>query len=672
MSTESITEDPDNGNRAGERTVSTSLLHRDVAGQIAAALPELERPTVENAVAALSGRARRVIHDHLAEHADALVSGSSLAPPAVQRLIRALADAGCPRVQPPQCHRCHRDRPLVRAVEDGRVCAGCAGALAYAASAGTCAECGRTRPLPAQGLCSACYARGLTHRTPKTACAQCGQDRVCRRSRTDGRPLCDTCRPRKPASCSLCRITAQVQARWPLGPVCSTCYARVRANPAPCTACGATRTLTGRIAGAPACGPCSGAAADYACTRCADPADSTIGGLCETCAFDTTAADYFTGLPAAAREQLKPLHDRLTGSGHPRAAHSWLKHSASARLLSRAVASGQPLSHATLDQLGPGRGQAIGYLRDILVDAGVLAPRDEHLASVERRLARIVGAHPRHAEHLHAYGHGSVLPRLRGRERPSTEYVADWANARMTAAAELLTWAHGRSIALDQLAQEHTDQWLGEGTSTRHNVRDFLVWAADDGRAQHLHIPHRDKPAPVAMEARSHWKLLTRCLHDEDGLPLEVRVAGALVLLYGQQATRIVSLARDCLEHRTQDSYLLLGEAPLILPPALTRLIAELAFTHTESAAADPVMSRWLFPNARNRMRHQSAGALTSVLNHHGLTIKPARASALMNAAMDLPPAELSARLGIHLITAEQWRRRAARTWTAYLAADSG
>ncbi|WP_267887020.1 hypothetical protein [Streptomyces sp. WM6378] len=38
------------------------------------------------------------------------------------------------------------------------------------------------------------------------------------------------------------------------------------------------------------------------------------------------------------------------------------------------------------------------------------------------------------------------------------------------------------------------------------------------------------------------------------------------MLFYGQQATRIVSLARDCLQHLGEDSYLLLGETPVMLP----------------------------------------------------------------------------------------------------------
>ncbi|MFE3073570.1 hypothetical protein [Streptomyces sp. NPDC059247] len=40
-----------------------------------------------------------------------------------------------------------------------------------------------------------------------------------------------------------------------------------------------------------------------------------------------------------------------------------------------------------------------------------------------------------------------------------------------------------------------------------------------------------------------------------------------------------------------------------------------------------------------------------------------------MALACDLPPAVLGPMLGIHPITAAQWRRRAATDWTAYLQA---
>ncbi|WP_411098814.1 hypothetical protein [Streptomyces sp. x-45] len=654
--------------RSGGAAAGLSPLQAAVVEQLVASLPEIGRARAERVASAMHGAARRVVRDHLAQHPDALVSGSSLAPPAVQRLIQTLAEDGIDRVQVPACHRCRRVRPLTNAVEGGRVCAGCFGALTYAAAVGVCRECARTRPLPSQGLCAACYARGLTKRTPKTPCAECGQQRVCRRSRTDGRSLCDSCRPRPAETCGLCRASDQVMARWPVGPVCRNCYARVRNNPAPCPACGVTRALIGRDGNEPICGPCSGTDIDYLCKRCAGPSDST-GSLCVSCALTAQAERYFGAMPAALQVQLQPFQDRLTGGDQPRAALSWLRLSASARLLAELTSRGKRISHEGLDAVcrEPGRGQAAGYLRDVLVDAGVLAPRDEHTASVERRFAEIIGAHPDLAAHLHAYGYGSVLPRLRGRQRPSTEYVAQWATARMGSAVELLTWARGRSLALDQLAQDDVDQWLAEGASTRHNVRDFLVWAAEDGRAQPLLVPHRDKPVPIGMGDDARWELLQRCLREE-ALPLEVRVAGALVLLHGQQATRIVALGRACLRQRGENGYLLLGEIPVMLPPALTRLITDLASAAPEDPdSGERTISRWLFPHPHNRLRHRTAASLTAWLNEHGITIKPGRAAALMNAAVELPPAKLAAKLGVHLLTAEQWRRLAARAWTAYL-----
>ncbi|MFB6563451.1 MULTISPECIES: hypothetical protein [unclassified Streptomyces] len=43
------------------------------------------------------------------------------------------------------------------------------------------------------------------------------------------------------------------------------------------------------------------------------------------------------------------------------------------------------------------------------------------------------------------------------------------------------------------------------------------------------------------LDEDSHWELLQQCLTDGT-LPLEVRAAGALLLLFGQHATRIAAL----------------------------------------------------------------------------------------------------------------------------------
>ncbi|MFD7439464.1 hypothetical protein [Streptomyces sp. NPDC059861] len=48
----------------------------------------------------------------------------------------------------------------------------------------------------------------------------------------------------------------------------------------------------------------------------------------------------------------------------------------------------------------------------------------------------------------------------------------------------------------------------------------------------------------------------------------------------------------------------------------------------------------------------------------------PARTTALVGPAQDLPPAILGPMLGLHSITAAQWRHRASTDWTACLAAQ--
>ena len=82
------------------------------------------------------------------------------------------------------------------------------------------------------------------------------------------------------------------------------------------------------------------------------------------------------------------------------------------------------------------------------------------------------------------------------------------------------------------------------------------------------------------------WTLLRRCLRD-DSLALRLRVAGALVLLYGQIPTRIVELTVDSVTTTETDTYLVLRDQPVLLPPPLAALTLELAArsTHEQSTS---------------------------------------------------------------------------------------
>ena len=130
-------------------------------------------------------------------------------------------------------------------------------------------------------------------------------------------------------------------------------------------------------------------------------------------------------------------------------------------------------------------------------------------------------------------------------------------------------------------------------------------------------IPHT-QPGRFPSEA-TRWQLLSRCL-DDTAMPLDVRAAGALLLLYGQFVTRIVGLTTADLGHDGHDTYLQAGAAPALLPPKVAAVIcaqrdatpARITYRHPSRDA------RPLFPGRRHG-QHLGAEALTRKLRQHGI-----------------------------------------------------
>ncbi|WOX19911.1 hypothetical protein [Streptomyces solicathayae] len=106
------------------------------------------------------------------------------------------------------------------------------------------------------------------------------------------------------------------------------------------------------------------------------------------------------------------------------------------------------------------------------------------------------------------------------------------------------------------------------------------------------------------------------------------------------------------------------------MPELLARLLADLADQAPPGGWAANAPRRWFFPGVRPG-RHISASVLSRRLAAHHIPIRASRTTALVQLAQDLPPAIFAPMLGLHPITAQQWRRRAATDWTAYFEARS-
>ncbi|WP_079185690.1 hypothetical protein [Streptomyces sp. NBRC 110465] len=364
---------------------------------------------------------------------------------------------------------------------------------------------------------------------------------------------------------------------------------------------------------------------------------------------------------------LQPLVHVLADAENPYQVLKWLRRSPAAHLVRRLALSPEALSHEALDAL-PQRA-ASAYVRGLLVTAGILAPRDENLALLTNYVTRTVADLPaRQANLIRPFAEWHIVRdarrrSLRGRYTYAA-YKGDYGN--VTAAIDFLNWLDSQSLNLRRLQQLHLDTWATNRPSLRARAIPFLRW----GIARHLCPPdlvidRPDSQLPGNFQAEDDAREeLARCLNDAK-LPLDVRIAGALVRLYALPLTRIVELTTEHISHDREHTYLKVKQHPFLLPPKLAGLIADQIRCGTpgHSTATEP---RHLLPG-QSPGRPRNPIGFADTLRHHGLSARAARNTAMLNALTDLPPMIIADLLGIHPKTADRWAALAGNNWSEYV-----
>ncbi|HET9970752.1 MAG TPA: hypothetical protein VFQ68_21130 [Streptosporangiaceae bacterium] len=183
------------------------------------------------------------------------------------------------------------------------------------------------------------------------------------------------------------------------------------------------------------------------------------------------------------------------------------------------------------------------YLRDLLVDCGVLPAADRQLREfgtwLDRRLDALA-RHP-HLRLLRQFGLWHQLPAMRARAAagPLRTTAAQYARSRFIAAQAFLTWTAGLGVRPAALTQAHIDDWyVSHGTHQREGVRAFLVWAAGHGHIpRHLDIPRPQPCSGQAITQQCRLDLLRR-FATSTGIPVKTRAAACLMLLYARPRPR--------------------------------------------------------------------------------------------------------------------------------------
>jgi hypothetical protein len=665
----------------------------------AAAEGTLPRAVIEEAVgaAAAAGQALRQLALALAADPGCLARG---APPVAGRLAAELIARGSAALPVPACAVCGRTgKPLTRGEAGAGVCQRCRSwqrAVACAScgkvrpragsnAAGhgicevccrnhdprrrrACGRCGKTSPVAVRGkdgrpdICVNCY------KMPAATCSICGRHKECSFAAT-ARPVCRSCSPRAAAACARCGQDRPPAARWPEGPVCDPCYTAALRHRGRCASCGQQRRLVAPPGpGADTCADCAGIPVTHACTDRGTEDKLYEKGRCARCSLRRRARELLSAGPGTIAAELAGVFDAVTAARQPRSALNWLRKGAGAGLLADVAAGRLAISHDALDA-HPHRRPA-GYLRHMLTAAGALPPRDEELARAGQWLTQTLEAiSPAADRHLvQAYATWQVMRRLRasaaGTARPRTPTAHARNNIR--AAVSFLAWLRSRRTELTACRQADVDQWLHTGPSACL-ARGFLAWAAERGHCRPLTIPPPPRATGPAISQDQRWALTARLLHDTALDPTD-RVAGCLLLLYGQPLSRIAAMTTSQVTRRDDQAFIRLGrhDAPVPVPlaGAVLRLIND---GRSYRGAGSPPATTWLFPGHLPG-RPITPARLGERLRALGIYAQTGRRAALLNLAAQLPAAVLADLLGLHETTAAKWMHQAGGDWSRYAA----
>lgn len=620
------------------------------------------------------------------------------APPAVGQLVLALRAGGATALPVPVCVRCAREgRPLTRSAAGKGICSSCRRRELAAACARcgvikpvagrdsdhrpvcarcadrperTCGQCGRVRRIARRAhddqpdLCDLCF------RLPTAVCSRCGRHRPCSFAFTAA-PICIACAPRRPATCARCGQLAPPSANWPEGPVCDRCYQKALRQRGTCSSCHVSRRLVAPPGpDATTCADCAGVPVTHACSDCGLEDKLYERGRCERCTLQRRAGELLRASGGKIPAALAGVHDAIINTDTPRSALNWLRQGAGARLLADLAAGELACSHQALDEHPQAR--AADYLRHMLVASGALPARNEALVRLESWVNTTLLTdltNPEHRRLLQSYATWRVLRRLRRRttDKPLARTATDYPRTQLLTARRFLTWLDQQNIALRQCQQADVDDWLTHGPAS-YSVRDFLLWAAEHHHSPPLLVPTLGRTTGTAIDGDQRWTLLARLLHD-DTLDLTDRVAGCLLLCYGQQLSHIAVMTTDQIHRHHDHLTVRFGTSYITVPEPLAGLLTELIDTGRRYLGiGTPIApSPWLFPGHLPG-RPLTPSRLGERLRTVGLRALPGRRATMLQLAAEVPAAVLADLLHLSAGTATHWTRDAGGDWARYAA----
>lgn len=482
----------------------------------------------------------------------------------------------------------------------------------------------------------------------------------------------DSSRPATQRTCARCGRTLKWYTnRWPEGYICSTCHTWALETYGTCTGCAAERMTPGITpGGGRLCTDCAGIPGDYFCVCCGQEGRRQRQGVCARCILTDRLNELLDDGTGAVNAELIPLFDALRTVKRPRSMLTWTGYP-HVQLALRTLARGEiPLTHHGLSQLAPWRSAA--YLRDLLMQCGVLPHADRHLLLFERWLAEWLGtvAEASHRQLLEHFASWRILRRLRAiadQKAVGSTRSRD-ARRKLVQAATFLSWLDAQGQTLRECRQNDLDAWHAEDFIARRPAHAFLRWCMDTDRMPRLEIPARStlKPAPITQHQRIN---LIRQALTVDQLPLRDRVAALLVLLYAQPITWVTQLTIDDITHEGPVTMIKLGDPPSPVPEPFAELLLAYLRERPNTTTATNPDTRWLFPG-RRAGQPMDVTTIHKRLRKLGIPTRAGRTATIRQLVLQAPAPVVARMLGYHDDTTTRLASDVGTPWIKYAPGD--
>ncbi|WP_406276673.1 hypothetical protein OH799_06305 [Nocardia sp. NBC_00881] len=352
---------------------------------------------------------------------------------------------------------------------------------------------------------------------------------------------------------------------------------------------------------------------------------------------------------------------------NPASADQWLRNPGVGDRL-RALTTGDlPLTHDAFAALP--RSSGVSYLRELLMTTGLLPQRNPELLRFDEwtsdLLDQIDATDDRQA--LATYIKWHHRHRILRQLDNGTLRAGSWNTARQQArvAMDFLNWLRSRETTLAECTQHDIDDWFADGPKTRLTARIFMTFAIRRRLCPKLRIPNPPRVTPEAQPQAERIALVRRLFADDSLAPID-RVAGLLVLLYAQPATRITQIKVDDVTTRNDQVLLRIAEEDLLMPAPLDRLITDLITRRRNMGTAANPTSPWLLPGQRPN-RPITTSRLRNRLRGLGIT-GTSRVAAFNELLREIPAPVLADLVGCHPRFAAERASALATDWANYAA----